>query len=117
VDFYLDRKTRLPLKVALISKTDGKVYWHKTFSEYADVGGIQMPVVVHLGGGGKLPTSFQFNVEYDQRIFERPPSALAPADAWRENREEVCGGPRCVIQFGEITHPRRLSRCCSHPRI
>ena len=83
VDFYLDRETRLPLRVALISRLDGKVYQYKTFSEYADVGGIQVPLVVRLDGGGKLPTSFQFNVEYDRRIFEEPPSALAASDAWR----------------------------------
>jgi hypothetical protein len=104
VDFYLDRKTRLPLKVALISKTDGKVYWYKTFSEYADVGGIQMPLVVRPDGGGKLPTSFQFNVEYDERIFERPPSALAAPDAWRT--EPLPGPSRITYRYLSPSMPR-----------
>lgn len=83
VDYYLDRKTHLPLKVALISKLDGEVYFYKTFSDYAPVDGIQMPLVVRIDGDGKLPVSYQLNVDYDRHLFERPPSALAAADAWK----------------------------------
>ena len=83
VDYYLDKKTHLPLKVALISKLDGGVYFYKTFSDYAPVDGIQMPSVMRVDGDGKLPLSYQFNVDYDRQLFERPPSALAAADAWK----------------------------------
>jgi hypothetical protein len=82
-DFYLHRETHLPLKVALISKRDGKVYWYKSFSDYVTIDGIQMPRVVNMDGDGKLPLDFQFNVEYDEQLFERPPSALAAPDVWQ----------------------------------
>ncbi|HEV2802563.1 MAG TPA: hypothetical protein VGW12_18975 [Pyrinomonadaceae bacterium] len=83
VDYYLDRKTHLPLKVALISKQSGAVYFYRTFSDYAPVDGIQMPRTVNVDGDGRLPISFRFNVDYDQQLFERPPSAAESADAWK----------------------------------
>jgi hypothetical protein len=43
VDFYLDRESHLPLKVAFINERDGRSYYWIMFSDYAPVNGIQMP--------------------------------------------------------------------------
>lgn len=83
IDFYLDRETHLPLKVALVDETNGKVYLSKTFSDYTTIDGIKLPLKVDTRGKGNLSNSYQLNVEYDEQLFERPPSALAGPDPWR----------------------------------
>ncbi|HEY0408343.1 MAG TPA: hypothetical protein VGC89_21590 [Pyrinomonadaceae bacterium] len=83
IDYYLDRKTHLPLKVALVDESNGREYMYETQSDYANIDGIQLPLKVDTRGTGNLSNSYQFNVEYDQQLFERPPSALAGPDAWR----------------------------------
>jgi hypothetical protein len=37
-------------------------------------------------GDADIPTSIQLDVEYDERIFERPPSIEAGPEAWRARR-------------------------------
>jgi hypothetical protein len=85
VDFYLDRGTRLPLKVALVDESNGKEYMYQTLSDYATIDGIELPLKVDTRGSGNLPNSYQLNVEYDEQLFEHPPSALSRPDAWRLN--------------------------------
>ena len=54
------------------------------FCDYRDVGGIQMPSKERMNPKYPMyPIAFQFNVEYDPEIFERPPSVEAGPDAWR----------------------------------
>jgi len=85
VDFYLDRGTHLPLKVALVDESNGKEYMYETLSDYATIDGIKLPLKVDTRGSGNLPNTYQLNVEYDEQLFERPPSALSGPDAWRLN--------------------------------
>lgn len=85
VDFYLDRASHLPLKVAFPAADERGTYY-VTFSAYADVAGIQMPQRVSFMGSGNLPTTYQLNVAYDEGIFARPPTIAAGAEAWRTAR-------------------------------
>ena len=43
-----------------------------------DINGVQMP-----GKVGSERTSYQFNVDYNQQVFESPPSRKAGIDAWK----------------------------------
>jgi hypothetical protein len=80
VSFALDRKTHLPRQVIYHTSTFGREYSGGVpLSDYAEINGIQMPTRVY---GYK--TSYQFNVEYDERVFERPPSVEAGVDAWKK---------------------------------
>jgi hypothetical protein len=86
VDFYLDRESHLPLKVAFVNERDGRSYYWIMFSDYAPVKGIQMPQRTNGMGDADIPTSIQLDVGYDESIFERPPSIEAGAEAWRARR-------------------------------
>lgn len=98
VDFHFDKKSHLLLEVAFpgngtgrrITGTDigisyGLGTWFSTFSDYAEVNGIQMPRKVGhmLPERPTIPVSILFNVEYDPDIFEKPPSLKDGSDAWR----------------------------------
>jgi hypothetical protein len=88
VDFRLDRQSHLPLEVAFPSHdTEGMNYgrgtYYATFSDYADVNGIQMPRKVGHMAKPEIPLSVRFNVDYDPDIFERPPRLKDGSDAWR----------------------------------
>lgn len=64
-------------------------YW---FSDYTDVGGVMMPrqQVFRPSSredvGVRHNLCFEWNPEYDTRIFEMPPSFDAGPDAWRPKR-------------------------------
>src|SRR5882724_1387241 len=78
VDFHLDRKSHLPLEVAIpsddsIGTSYGRGTYYVTFSDYREVSGIQMPHRVGFLTNDKLPNAFEINVDYDEQIFERPP--------------------------------------------
>jgi hypothetical protein len=83
VDFYLDRKSHLPLKMALINNDDGKPYFSFEFYEYSETQGIQLPRYMGFRGKGHLPRVFQLNVEYNEQIFKLPPTVAAGPDAWK----------------------------------
>ena len=86
-DFYLDRKTHLPVRIVTDSRAargSGKGAMDDTCSldDYAEVGGIQMPGIVNCGYKENR-TSYQFNVDYNESIFEHPPTRDLKPDAWR----------------------------------
>ena len=87
-DFYLDRETHLPARIVIDSRAargsgKGSMDYVCRLDDYANVGGIQMPQIVNCGDK-ENQTTYQFNVDYDEAIFERPPtSADAKPDAWR----------------------------------
>ena len=94
VVFYLDRKTHLPLKVGFwnlqgprrvseANLTSSDYYW-VWMSDYAEVDGIQMPRKVgYYRGPARISITFQFNVEYDEQVFEQPPTVDAGPEAWK----------------------------------
>ena len=80
ITFVLDRKSHLPLQVIHHTITFGQEYTGgPRLSGYTEVNGIQMPARVD-----GFNTSYQFNVEYDPRVFEQPPSAQAGIEAWKK---------------------------------
>src|SRR6185369_389422 len=80
ISFVLDRKSHLALQVIYHTITFGQEYsGGLRLSDYTEVNGIQMPTKVD-----GFKTSYQFNVEYDQRVFEQPPSPEAGLAAWKK---------------------------------
>lgn len=80
VSFALDRKTHLPRQVIYHAILQGKEYsGGVSLSDYTAINGIQMP-----GKVGRERTVFQFNVDYNERIFEQPPSRAEGIDAWKK---------------------------------
>jgi hypothetical protein len=94
-DFYLDKQSHLPLKVVFPWPQNSEVTnyglgtYYVTFSDYADVNGIQMPRKVGHLAKPELPLRIQLNVEYDPAIFEHPPSIKAGPDVWKQQSSAV----------------------------
>jgi hypothetical protein len=78
VDYYLDRKTHLPLRVAVFYGGSRQATLKIDLSEYVMVDGVQMPTKQK---SGKI--SFQINPPYDEDIFTRPPSIELGPHAWQ----------------------------------
>jgi hypothetical protein len=78
IDYFLDRKTHLPLRVSVFHGTSERATLSLDFSEYATVGGVMMPGIQHKGH-----INFQINPPYDESVFTRPPSLEAGPHAWR----------------------------------
>ena len=82
VAFALDRKSHLPRQVIYYAITFGKEYSGKvSLSDYVEIDGIQMPMKVR-----GIKTRYQFNVEYDERVFEQAPSFEAGIEAWKKRK-------------------------------
>lgn len=94
-DFHLDKQSHLPLEVAFPwpQNSEGTNYGrgtiYATFSDYADVNGIQMPRKVGHLARPEMSISVQVNVEYDPAIFEHPPNIKAGPDAWRPGNSRI----------------------------
>lgn len=85
--YYLDTKTFLPARFEIMTLSDmEKTSGTYQFFDYVEVDGIQVPSKHRQGGSRKIPITYQFNVEYDPGIFERPPTVEAGPDAWRVKR-------------------------------
>lgn len=82
IDYFLDRETHLPMRVAVFYGSSGKPTLTVEFSDYILVGGIQMP-----GKQKRGSISFQINPPYDEAIFTRLPSLAAGPHAWQRSRE------------------------------
>lgn len=78
IDYFLDRKTHLPMRVAVFYGSGSKPTLTVEFSKYVTVGAIQMPSKQKKGS-----ISFQINPPYDEGIFTRPPSLTAGPHAWK----------------------------------
>lgn len=97
VDFALDPESHLPVNVTIHYRSDKDVTSSAgvlpigesvlnsvALSDYAEVNGIQIPHTINFDQGVNSRTSYQMNVAYDERIFERPPIIEAGPEAWRE---------------------------------
>jgi hypothetical protein len=85
VDFFIDRQTRLPIRVEYYHTQDGKEIFDlaQDLLEYTEVGGIKVPQILKDDKGGMTRVQFQFNVDYDENIFLKPPPIEAGPEAWR----------------------------------
>jgi hypothetical protein len=84
VDFAFDQKTHLPIRVSYYNVVRGKTYINvQSFSDYTEVNGIKVPLTIVYYDGSKYKASFQFNVEYNDDIFVKPPSISAGPEAWK----------------------------------
>jgi len=80
VSFALDRETHLPRQVIYHTMSFGKEYSGGVpLADYAAINGIQMPGKVY-----NQRTVFRLNVDYNERIFEDPPSREAGIEAWKK---------------------------------
>lgn len=77
VDYFLDRRTHLPVRVTVFYGGDYRPTFTVDLSDYDTVSGIQMP-----GKQKKGRISFQINPLYDDSIFIHPPSVEGGPQAW-----------------------------------
>ncbi|MDQ3256472.1 MAG: hypothetical protein M3R15_21720, partial [Acidobacteriota bacterium] len=87
-DLYFDRETHLPIRVVehypLPNESESKITYN--LDDYIEVNGIRLPqTVTRVGplGSEKMRVNHQINVDYDKRIFERPPTIEAGPEAWK----------------------------------
>lgn len=80
IDYFLDRKTHLPMRVAVFYGSSDNPTLTVEFSKYVRVGAIQMP-----GKQKRASISFQINPPYDEGIFTRLPSLTTGPHAWRRD--------------------------------
>lgn len=87
-DYYVDPESLIVRAIAHYSK--GVLIRYYLFDRYTIVNGIQVPgkygVVYTVDDFKKAsftPLTFRFNVDYDEKLFERPPSVEAGPDAWK----------------------------------
>lgn len=78
IDYFLDRETRLPLRVSVFHGAGARAALSLDFSEYASVGGVMLP-----GRQKRGRINFQINPPYDEAVFTRPPLLEAGPHAWR----------------------------------
>jgi len=78
IDYFLDRKTHLPLRVAVFYGASDRPTLAYDLSEYVNINGVQMP-----GKQKKGRINFEINPSYDESIFTRPPSIEAGPKAWQ----------------------------------
>ena len=102
VDFYLDRKTRLPIKIVTdwyggIGQASGRLGpMTVDLRKYVEIDGVQMPGKVsrELDGEGRGPVgepyrldteraTYQFNVAYNPKIFESPIPKTVKRRDWK----------------------------------
>jgi len=84
VDFALDRKTHLPIRVSYYSTDRNKTYVTDVdLSDYVEIEGIRVPQTVKYKDGTQDKKSYQFNVEYKEDIFTQPPHIDAGPEAWK----------------------------------
>jgi len=80
VSFALDRKTHLPTRINYYRFTLGKESGGGLpLSDYVDVDGIKMPSKIL-----DFRSSFKINVDYDEQIFIRDPSAEGGINQWKK---------------------------------
>jgi len=89
VEFYLDPKSHLPLRIVFITRLEsGRDFVDVIhLADYAEVGGIQMPHRVSWASDEDNRTTYQINVDYDPAIFERPPRTDMGPEAWKPSKK------------------------------
>ncbi|HZE71870.1 MAG TPA: hypothetical protein VE135_20365 [Pyrinomonadaceae bacterium] len=84
VDFALDPKTHLLVTVSYYDVVSDKTYVTSlALSNYVEISGIKVPQTIKYDDGTEYNQSYQFNVEYNQDLFIKPPSIEAGPEAWR----------------------------------
>lgn len=79
VEFALDRKTHLPVKVIYYWSRKGREFsGGLKLKDYVDVDGIKIPSKI-----GHVRSKYKLNVEYNPAVFEQPPSRDAGMNAWK----------------------------------
>jgi hypothetical protein len=87
VDFAMDRKTHLPVRITTYDEFRGKVYPNVLrLSEYAAIDGIKVPLTLEMSDGHKEKSIVKFNVEYNEEIFTKPLSIEAGPEAWMKSK-------------------------------
>jgi hypothetical protein len=89
VDFSIDRKMHLPVRVSYSRMKFGeKASWTEIgFPEYIDLYGLKMPTTTEIDGV-KDKVIVELNVNYDEELFAKPPSIAAGPEAWRVKKSQ-----------------------------
>ncbi len=84
VDFGLDPKTHLLVTVSYYDVVRGKTYVTSlALFNYVDISGIKVPQTIKYDDGTEYNQRYEFNVEYNQDLFIKPPSIEAGPEAWK----------------------------------
>jgi len=90
LSFVYEPEEMLVTEVRFIS--GGEVWQKYRFDKYTNINGIKMPTLFSVGISANhfvnikfMPISFQFNVDYDPKIFDPPFVATSP-DAWKRKQ-------------------------------
>jgi len=94
-DFYLDRKTHLPVKVVTENENGDprmqRMDLMVTFEDYVEVDGIQMPrrvirepLLTQVVRRDTERARYRFNVKYDEEIFNYPIPKNAKFKDWEK---------------------------------
>jgi hypothetical protein len=84
VDFALDQKTHLPVRVSYYDVINGKTYITALeLSDYVEISGIKVPQKVKYDDGTEYKQTYQFNVRYNEDIFIHPTTIEAGPEAWK----------------------------------
>jgi hypothetical protein len=88
IDFFLNQKTHLPMRIdfyrfsKIRKETDiDSIY----LSDYVEVCGFQMPT--KLDDGNVYSLKYQFNVDFDESIFAKPPIFAGKDDLWKKKNK------------------------------
>ncbi|HUE81723.1 MAG TPA: hypothetical protein VMM84_06360 [Pyrinomonadaceae bacterium] len=85
VDFTINRKTHLPVRITFYNQLEGKVYTNVLkLSNYIDVDGIRVPLTIEMDDGHEERSIVKFNVEYNDDIFLKSPPIEAGPEAWKK---------------------------------
>jgi hypothetical protein len=96
VDYYLDSKTSLPVRVTFglsyLERAKGKMNRVVDMSDYAAVSGIMLPhkLTYSFTDGPEKSVQqakYEINVDFDEQIFERPPTPKMTPDSWRRQQK------------------------------
>ena len=80
VDFVLDRRSHLPVRVIYYWTIKGReLSGGVELKDYLEVSGIKIP-----GKVGRVRAKYELNVPYDARVFDLPPSRDKGMAAWKK---------------------------------
>lgn len=103
IDYVIDAKTFLPKEIILYREYSGSIpellrgrmkekeimTIPYKIHHYIEVQGVMMPGAISgYEWRGKNRPTYQFNVEYDPRLFDRPPSLADGPEGWRANKAQ-----------------------------
>lgn len=85
VDFAFDRESHLLIQARIYRIRNNKEVLDDVINllDYREVSGIKVPQTIKYDDGTEYKKIFQFNVEYDESIFVKPPPIEAGPEAWR----------------------------------